>query len=229
MRDILHALNKQLGKDELILDAGVGTGRFAQPLQDEGYRVVGIDIADRMLRKAREKGVSDTVRGNLLFLPFRDLAFDRCISVHVLHLITKWKCALAEIGRVTKKEFMSVAFNKQESPAEEIRRSYDQACEELGFTVKHPGMRERELPDMLPPDFIEPIVVHEHPIDVKHMIEEFEMRTYSSQWTVPQDVHEQAIQKLKERYEGVDQALGLEKISLIVWSAEKLRQFAPDE
>lgn len=229
MRDILEALDLELRKEDFILDAGMGTGRFAQPLQRRGYRIVGIDISQRMIMKAREKGVEDMFRADILALPFRDLAFDKTISIHVLHLIKHWRNALREIGRVTKDEFVSVAFNKEDSPAEEIRNAYDRACEELGHTVKHPGMRERELPDVLQPDDVRPIVLHEHPVDVKSLIQEFETRTYSSQWTVPEEIHEEAIELLKEQFGELDQVQGIERISLIVWTADKLRKLEPCE
>jgi len=226
MKDILEALDKELRKEDCILDAGMGTGRFSQPLQARDYHVVGIDLSKRMITKAREKGVENIVQGDLLALPFKDLAFDKSISIHVLHLIKDWEDALREIGRVTREEFVSVAFNKEDSPAEEIRNAYDRACEELGYPVKHPGMRERELPDVLEPDAVKPIVLHEHPVDVKSLIQDFETRTYSSQWTVPQEIHEQAIEMLKEHFEEIEQVMGIERISLITWSAEKLRDFS---
>lgn len=227
MDDILNALDHRLRPDELILDAGMGTGRFAKPLQARGYQVVGIDIAQRMIMKAREKGVKGIFRADLLALPFRDLVFDKTISIHVLHLIKDWRDALREIGRVTKDEFVSVAFNKEESPAQEIRNAYDRTCEELGHVIRHPGMRERELPDVLQPDDVRPIVLHEHQVDVRSLIQEFEMRTYSSQWTVPEEIHEEAIELLKEQFGDLDHVQGIERISLIVWRADKLRKLEP--
>lgn len=223
MKDILEALDEELEKHDKILDAGMGTGRFTQPLQSRGYDIVGVDISPRMIQKARAKGVENTLRADLLALPFKDLAFDKTISIHVLHLIKNWRNALVEIGRVTKQEFISVAFNKEESPAQEIRNAYDRACEELGHSVRHPGMRERELPDVILPDYVKPIVIHEHPVDVQSLIQEFETRTYSNQWTVPEDVHEQAIDLLKEQFGELEQVQGIERISLIVWKADKLR------
>jgi SAM-dependent methyltransferase len=228
MDDILNALDRRLEPDDLILDAGMGTGRFAAPLQARGYQIVGIDIAGRMIKKAQEKGVENILRADLLNLPFRDLVFDRTISIHVLHLIKHWRDALHEIGRVTKDEFVSVAFNKEESPAQEIRNAYDRACEELGHSMKHPGMRERELPDVLQPDEVKPIVIHEHPVDVRSLIREFETRTYSSQWTVPEEIHEEAIELLKEQFGDLDQVQGIERISLIVWNADRLRTLSCD-
>jgi len=227
MEDILNALDRRLKPDDLILDAGMGTGRFAAPLQARDYRIVGIDIAGRMIKKAQEKGVENILRADLLSLPFQDLVFDKTISIHVLHLIKHWRDALHEIGRVTKDEFVSVAFNKEESPAQEIRHAYDRACEELGHSMKHPGMRERELPDVLQPDDMKPIVIHEHPVDVKSLIQGFETRTYSSQWTVPEEIHEEAIELLKEQFGDLDHVQGIERISLIAWNADKLRKLEP--
>jgi len=228
MRDILEALDDELRKEDIILDAGMGTGRFAAPLQAKGYQIVGIDIAARMIKKAQEKGVDNILRADLVALPFQDLAFDKTISIHVLHLIKNWKNALVEVGRVTKEEFISVAFNKEDSPAQEIRNAYDRACEELGHPVRHPGMRERELPDVLQPDNVRPIVIHEHPVDVRSLIQEFETRTYSSQWTVPQDIHEEAIERLKEQFGDLEHVQGIERISMIVWNADKLRKIVCD-
>jgi hypothetical protein len=58
------------------------------------------------------------------------------------------------------------------------------------------------------------------------MIDDFENRTYSSQWMVPEEIHQQAIQALREKYEGVQQIMGKEKISLLVWGIEKIWEFA---
>ena len=226
MKDILGAVQRTLDPGKRILDAGVGTGRFAKPLQDIGFDVVGIDISKRMLAKAREKGAENLFRGDLCDLPFRDDSFGTTMSIHVLHLISTWRCALVEIGRVTTDNFISVAFNKEESPAEELRRLYDQICADLGHNVRHPGMRERELPDLLPPSMSSVITSHEHPIDVQGMIDDFETRTYSSQWMVPEEIHEQAIEALREKCDGVQEIMGREKISLLVWDIDKVWEFA---
>jgi SAM-dependent methyltransferase len=226
MKDILDALERTLDREKRILDAGVGTGRFAKPLQDTGFEVVGIDISKRMLAKAKAKAAENLFRGDLCDMPFRDGAFGTTMSIHVLHLISTWRSALAEIGRVTTDNFISVAFSKEESQAEELRRFYDHICADLGYRVRHPGLRERELPELLPPDMSSVITSHEHPIDAKTMIDDFESRTYSSQWMVPEDIHQQAIDALREEYAGVGRITGREKISLLVWSIDKVREFA---
>ncbi len=153
MDTILNALEKVLQKEGRILDAGVGTGRFAQPLQLRGYEVVGVDVSPRMLAKAVGKGTQDLIKGDVCFLPFKDESFRVTLSVHVMHLISSWRCALGEIGRVTTDSLVSVAFAKEESAAEDLRNLYDKACKEAGFELRHPGLRERELTEILAPDF----------------------------------------------------------------------------
>lgn len=228
MEDILGALESALPREGRVLDAGVGTGRFAQPLQARGFEVIGTDIAARMLRKARQKGTQDLFRADICRMPFRDSVFDVALSIHVLHLISTWRCALQEIARVTTRSFMSVAFNREESPAEELRRLYDRACEERGHKVCHPGLRERELPEILLPDYSRIVVTHEHPISAEDIIDDYESRTYSSQWDVPEEIHQEAVELLRERYEGVEQIIGREKISLIVWDIARVRTFASE-
>ena len=113
MEDMINALGKVLDKEKRILDAGVGTARFARPLQVRGFDIVGLDISRRMLTKARAKGTSDLLRGDMCSMPFRDHVFGTTLSIHVLHLISKWRCALAEVGRVTTDNFISIAVHNE--------------------------------------------------------------------------------------------------------------------
>ena len=226
---VIEAIAGALDKEKRILEAGVGTGRFAGPLQAKGFNVVGVDISARMLEKAREKKVENLFEADLRALPFRDHVFAQTISIHVLHLIKGWKCALAEIARVATDSFVSVGFMKEESPAEEIRRLYDEACKQLGFAVQHQGVRERDLPELLPPDSEKLIVTLERPVDVQKLIEDYESRTYSQEWSVPDDIHAQAIQAMREACEGVETVMGKERIVLLVWDMKRIRKFSKGE
>ena len=226
---VIEAIAGALDKEKRILEAGVGTGRFAEPLQARGFNITGVDISDRMLEKAREKKVEDLLKADLCALPFRDHVFAQAISVHVLHLIKGWKCALAEIARVTTGTFVSVGFMKEESPAEEIRNLYDEACKQLGFALHHPGIHERELPELLAPDSEKLIATLERPVDVKKLIEDYESRTYSLQWSVPEDVHTQAIQAMREECEGIETVMGKERIVLLEWDMKRIRKFSKGE
>ncbi len=46
---------------------------------------------------------------------------------------------------------------------------------------------------------------------------------------MPDDIHEQAMAVLKEQYEGVEDIIGKERISLIRWDAKRLRGFSAGE
>jgi ubiquinone/menaquinone biosynthesis C-methylase UbiE len=225
MKDILATFEKIMSRDTLILDAGVGTGRFALPLQERGFEVVGIDVSSKMLAKAREKGVRNLFQGDLCSLPFMDSSFQFTLSVHVLHLIKNWRCALGEIGRVTTDEFLSVLSEKENSPAQEIRKAYEEACRQLGYEVRHVGMRERELPDVLPPDTYRNLLVYEHTMEVDNLLDGFEDRLFSNLWSVPEEVHQRAIEVIREQFEGVETLLEVEDIKLASWSAQKLRNY----
>lgn len=225
MKDILAVFERIMSRDTLILDAGVGTGRFALPLQERGFEVVGIDISPKMLSKAREKGLENVLKSDLCHLPFVDRAFQFTLSVHVLHLIPDWRCALSEIGRVTTDEFLSVLSLKDNSPAQEVRKVYEETCRQLGYEVRHVGMRERELPDVLPPDSLRKLMMYEHTMDVHSLVEGYQERLFSNLWSVPEEIHEQAMEVLRKQFDDIDTLLEVEDIRLASWSARKIRNF----
>lgn len=226
MNDVLRVMSGELREDALILDAGVGTGRFACPLQARGYHVVGIDIADRMIDKARQKRTEDILKANACFMPFRDKSFDTTVSVHVLHLVAEWRRALREIVRVTNRNLVSVVSNKEKSPAQEVRRAYERSCGDLGHPTCPPGIRERELQRLLKPDRVKNICVYVRSIDVQQMIDGMQNRLLSVQWSVPDEIHLKAIEGLRRQFEGMVQLPEVESISVIVWRIDRLSKFA---
>jgi len=146
-RRLIQTLGEELRSSRSILDAGVGTGRFANPLQDLGFKVVGIDISRKMLCKAQEKGAANLMQVDTSFLPFRDKVFDAVICVHLLHLIKEWKETLQEICRVTK-DFMFSLHYVQRNP---IRDAYKQMLIKHGYGSKRPGKSEQEIAGIVPP------------------------------------------------------------------------------
>ncbi len=143
MGQVVNALEMVVDSRRPILDVGVGTGRFGLPLQVRGQEIVGIDISEKMLGKARAKGLEGLVRADVCRMPFRDKAFGAATSVHLMHLISDWRCALGEIVRVTSERYVTVASYREDSPAETMRLFYERRCKELGHEVRHPGLRER--------------------------------------------------------------------------------------
>ncbi|MCC6730635.1 MAG: class I SAM-dependent methyltransferase [Chthonomonadales bacterium] len=89
-----------LGRAAPLLDAGVGTGRFARHVAAIGVPVVGIDVSRGMLCEARQRAPGlALLRGDLRRLPLRSGAFAAALMVHVLHLVADWQAVVAEVRR----------------------------------------------------------------------------------------------------------------------------------
>jgi ubiquinone/menaquinone biosynthesis C-methylase UbiE len=100
---VFRLLDLQPG--EKILDAGCGTGIFTLDYLAQGAEVVGLDISEPMLRLAKEKAAGypfSIVKGDMLYLPFKDNAFDKVVSVTALEFIADGRKAVDELFRVTR-------------------------------------------------------------------------------------------------------------------------------
>lgn len=95
----LAAIARAIGDpaDRRILDLGCGKGRFARRLQERGARVVGLDGAGAMLRRAA--GLP-RVRACARRLPFPANTFDAVIAVEILEHVASPATVLGEAARV---------------------------------------------------------------------------------------------------------------------------------
>jgi SAM-dependent methyltransferase len=89
-----------------VLDAGCGSGRYAEWLLEHGAEVVGIDMSPRMLRQARKR-VGKRAELHLADLgkplPFlENRSFDLVIAPLVLDYIEDWGPLFSEFNRVLK-------------------------------------------------------------------------------------------------------------------------------
>jgi ubiquinone/menaquinone biosynthesis C-methylase UbiE len=106
---------KYIQADSLILEGGCGKGHWVAYFKDRGYKIVGLDFAQRTLveLKGRRAGLS-LCAGNVNALPFADDIFDIYYSGGVVeHFESGCEAALAEARRVIKKEgtlLLSVPF-----------------------------------------------------------------------------------------------------------------------
>jgi len=92
---------------ERVLDVGVGTG-LGLPFYPAHANVVGIDLSEGMLRKARQRVLNQYLSwvhltlGNALELPFPDGLFDHVVLSHVVTVVSDPVKLLAETRRVTR-------------------------------------------------------------------------------------------------------------------------------
>ena len=93
------------GNSAYILDIGCGSGLSGEVLTEEGHEWVGLDIAESMLKVAKEREVD----GDLFLqdigqgLGFRAGVFDGCISISVI----QWLCNADDSSHVPRKRLMN--------------------------------------------------------------------------------------------------------------------------
>src|SRR2546426_11332598 len=135
-----------------VLEIGVGTGRYAVPLQKSGIRVVGVDISRKMVEIGLAKGLRDVIFADAARLPFKSGSFDVGTTNHVLHLIPDWRDALSEIARGTRDMYFTVL--ERSDRGDTIKREDDPLVEGAGHRWSQPGLHEEDLPGLLKPAFI---------------------------------------------------------------------------
>jgi SAM-dependent methyltransferase len=75
-------------RGQLVLDAGVGAGRFAEIVARKGGDVVGVDLSravDAAYENIGRRPNVHLVQADIFAMPFRDGTFDMAYSVGVLH------------------------------------------------------------------------------------------------------------------------------------------------
>ncbi|MDP3973624.1 MAG: class I SAM-dependent methyltransferase [Candidatus Daviesbacteria bacterium] len=92
-------------KGELVLDVGCGDGVIADYLQrNVNVKVIGIDISEEAIKKARNLGIEAKVLNSEDKFPFKDNTFDAVFwGDNIEHLFNPTSCA-KEIKRVLKKD-----------------------------------------------------------------------------------------------------------------------------
>lgn len=92
---------------ERVLDVGIGTG-LSLDLYPRHSKVVGIDISEGMLGRARERmdlynyGFAQLAVADALFLPFTDASFDHVFVTHVITVVSDPVRLIEEMRRVCK-------------------------------------------------------------------------------------------------------------------------------
>ena len=222
---LLERMESYLDNQQKTLDIGVGTGRFSRPLQSHGFDTVGIDISREMMRVGRSKGLRGVIYANACSLPFKDNSFHSTLSVHLLHLIPDWLCALQEAIRVTKDNFITVkrVWLNEETPY----KLYGELTSKNGKLIKSLGMSEKDFPERVEPSSEDYLGARMETVPADEGIQRLENRIYSGLPEIPDDIHEDAIQKIRERFGGTEVEVA-EEIYLLVWRIDDLDKAIED-
>ena len=102
----LRVVRSRLGdvRDKTILDAGVGTGRFASMLEGQGANVVGLDVTPEMLARCSTAAPKTRVILARIGqkLPLRDSCVDAAICMRVIKYVSDWDVAMSEFRRALR-------------------------------------------------------------------------------------------------------------------------------
>jgi len=135
----VDALEGLLHGCRTVLDAGVGTGRFAVPLHERQFEIVGVDLSLGMMRRARAKGIDRLVRADVRSTPFADASLDAAFMAHVLQLLPDPAPVLRELGRVARTTVVVALpewLERTRSPDWRDRRGrYRAIAAELGYPL----------------------------------------------------------------------------------------------
>jgi ubiquinone/menaquinone biosynthesis C-methylase UbiE len=88
---------------ETLLEVGCGTGHWSYYFARKGYRVIGVDIAEKMVRLAKRKNIPGAVfvKADADRLPFADGSFQVAVAITVLEFVRDPGLALTEMARCT--------------------------------------------------------------------------------------------------------------------------------
>lgn len=100
-KNALKQLN--LNNDQLVLDAGCGSGLFSNLVIKQGAQLIGIDAAAGLLDVARRRNPSASfLEEDLDAMPFADNTFDVVAGFNSFQYAGSFENALAEAARVLK-------------------------------------------------------------------------------------------------------------------------------
>ena len=211
------------GDQTSFLELGIGTGRVGLPLMLRGYRYFGIDISRRMMERLRAKLPSGRrarlVQASATQLPFADRVFDAVVAIHVLDVVTDWRAVLRESHRVLRPDgiFMqSTRWSTKGSLNWTLRHQLSHFVEEAGGSTDTPGADSPEdaeaelrregavMTDVVAAEWVA------RPVSAAEILEHFAKRMYVNTWSVPDDLLEIVLARLRDwtrtRYGTLDYA-----------------------
>lgn len=102
-KDIIPFFNQYLSRNSKVLDVGCGDGYGTFKLHKLGHAVIGIDISDEMIVKAKASAENiPFLTADVSTIPMEDASFDAVMSINVLEWVEVPERALRELKRVLK-------------------------------------------------------------------------------------------------------------------------------
>jgi SAM-dependent methyltransferase len=201
-----------------ILEPAIGTGRIALPFLWAGFDYTGVDLSRQMMEALRGKlaGIVEPklrlVQSDVMSLPFSAGVFDAAILVHILHLVDDWRAVLNEVWRVLRPGGTVIIAhddyqqNEQRSPPQQVWKVWAAILDELGVPPEQRRANavrnlDRRFADHLgslgvPVEQVTLLTYTTQPITARISVDRYRGRVFSSCWSLPDKLHEEASRRL---------------------------------
>jgi SAM-dependent methyltransferase len=204
--DVINTCN--LTSTDLVLELGCGAGRFLRALAHRRIPVIGVDVSKGMLEMAcTNQQSSKYLRSNMALgdaaaIPINHGLFKAILVIHVFHLMTDWKEALAETIHVLGAGGTIVTgYVGALTHQSQLNQLYRKRREELGYSVSLLGADPQDVVSELKA-FGATVETHnfqtwvEVPLHVT--LSYLDQRVFSSMWrNLPDVVHRQIMQDVR--------------------------------
>lgn len=204
---VADALTAYLPPGATVADIGAGTGQWAIPLAERGYRVLALDLAPRMLHRLQEHLAARSatppvgpaavrpILADAHALPLPAASCQAVMTVHTWHLMQDLPRAVAEAARVLQPGGWLFFGYVEHLPGSVVGWAMDTwraMLREAGYDLQRPAWRDQK--------------------DVVAVIRRFlphQERLTPAQWTstiTPAQVVEGALRRAYTLYWGLDEA-----------------------
>ena len=215
-RDALFALS---GADASarILELGIGSGLIARAFQPAERRYVGIDYSLGMMRLIAGKlagGESPLLaQADARYLPFCAGCFDLVQAVRVFHHLPDWRECIDEARRLLKPGGAMVIVENippagaGQPPWAIVQDKWDEILRRLGVEedgadqgiwLTDEAMRQYIESTGAQVEAIDLLRYREKPVSARIMVERRVARMFSSDWSLPEAIHQKASRALRD-------------------------------
>ncbi len=195
-----------------VIELGIGTGRIAVPLAKTGYRVVGVDVGEKMLSRLRDNMAGESfairaVRADVTVLPFAADSFSAAIAVHVFHLLDDMEPCIHEARRVLLPGGCLLFGGEQRLlryVEQALNEPFVEMLEHVGVKLPDQAEVERKVAEYVGVlggelEQLRP-VEWDFPISSAEVVDRIEKRVASYLWDVPEDGLQELVKKLRTLY-----------------------------
>jgi hypothetical protein len=131
---------------------------------------------------------------------------------------------LSEIKRVGRIKLISVLHTSSEF---HVRDGYEDALARFGYTLETPGIGEWGLMEIAPPEKRIDIEPFEEIVPIGERLELLEDRKHSFARSTPADIHNAAIEYLKEKYNDKMDVHAKSRVEVVMWDINSLPDSLP--